>query len=129
MTAEQQRIAIVREMGWTDAHVKAWREVAELKREYRKLPKKASFSGWAIADKIAKAERDPNYLGDIPNYPADLNACAEFEKTLSDREWEKYVALLSQGITRTWWEGARAVCRAKAEQRCEAFLRTKGIIQ
>jgi hypothetical protein len=101
MTAEQQRILIAEACGWTNVG--------------KVLGTPPGWTNGAV-------------LG-LPDFLNDLNACAEFEKTLSDREWEKYVALLSQGITRTWWEGAREICRAKAEQRCLAYLKTKGIIQ
>ena len=61
----------------------------------------------------------------IPNYPEDLNACAEFEATLSDDELEQYREHISVALN--------DVCRmgygftAKAIVRCLAYLAVKGI--
>jgi len=39
------------------------------------------------------SDRYPSYLMPVPNYPESLDACAEFRKTLTDTEKERYV----------WW--------------------------
>ena len=56
----------------------------------------------------------------IPNYAADLNACHEFEKTLTHiNDWmlyDKALAEIAEGFT----------FHATARQRCEAFLRVHG---
>jgi len=62
----------------------------------------------------------------VPNYPLDLNACAEFEATLTDEEWKDYGILL--GSRDTSWEGAKKLLSAPARQRCLAYLKTKGLI-
>ena len=62
----------------------------------------------------------------VPNYPEDLNACAEFEATLTDEEWKDYgVPLGSRDIS---WEGAKKLLSATARQRCIAYLKVKGIL-
>ena len=60
-------------------------------------------------------------LGAIPNYAADLNACAEFEKTLTDEDKITYLRFLNKGDF-----SYRRLAFATAIQRCEAFLRTIG---
>jgi hypothetical protein len=66
----------------------------------------------------------------LPDYPKDLNACAEFEKMLTDEEhfsfrkhlWDIVIKL---GPEDTW---DRQFVSADAKTRCIAYLRTKGII-
>ena len=57
--------------------------------------------------------------GFIPNYPADLNACHEFEAALSGQQWPKYVTKLCE-LTRD--RNGEGLVFATARQRCEAFL-------
>lgn len=48
-------------LGWTDAEIEAAVALDALHAEYSKLPRKDSFSGEALRDKIEKAERkSPN---------------------------------------------------------------------
>jgi hypothetical protein len=59
----------------------------------------------------------------LPDYFNDRNACAEFEKTLTDAEHDAYRAHI--------WEMTfmpRDCFSATARQRCLAFLKTKGIL-
>lgn len=57
-----------------------------------------------------------------PDYPSDLNACAEFEKGLNDNQ---RVAYLRHLIGRTHIIGEiTAAIFATAEQRCRAFIAT-----
>lgn len=67
----------------------------------------------------------------IANYPADLNACASFEATLTDKQWEDYGEHICDEFMRqrgdmTIAEMTRAAFGASARQRCEAFLATMG---
>lgn len=56
---------------------------------------------------------------DCPNYTADLNACHEFEKTLTPEQESAYWEHLLQAHEYIQpWAGC-----ATARQRCEAFLR------
>ena len=70
----------------------------------------------------------------IPDFFSDLNACAEMERTLRSKEDEEEYAMQISGLfpeefcdlggTHEWiW----AIARLTAPQRCEAFLRTKGL--
>ena len=66
----------------------------------------------------------------LPDYPADLSACAEFEKSLTDEEHLRYRVrlwnvVITEGDETTW---DRQFISATARQRCIAFLKTKGII-
>lgn len=74
----------------------------------------------------------------LPDYPFDLNACAEFEYELKKLGvFSAYLSNLAltcgfnaQG-DEAWFKlnaGLEAVCSATARQRCIAYLRTKGII-
>lgn len=53
----------------------------------------------------------------VPDYPNDLNACAEFEAELTGYEAKFYGATLVSPRGYVW--------ETTAAQRCEAFLRTK----
>lgn len=59
----------------------------------------------------------------------DLNACAEFEKTMTDEEWRVYSAEI---VSLTLWDRAtdtmKRILQATARQRCLAYLRMKGIL-
>jgi len=97
----------------------------------------AEHLGWIVPDGCANwrtrpdgkmvffnplSEQDP-----IPNYCGDLNACAEFEKTIVD--WVCYRIKLSNVLGIGYapdldiCEDVRAFVSAKPKQRCEAFLR------
>jgi len=73
---------------------------------------------------------DGKHHHELPNWPEDLNACHEMEKALTKREWWVYrseLDTMSWGIaTRHYaWQGDSI--HASAEQRCIAFLKTKGL--
>lgn len=99
MTNEQMRIAIAEACGWevisnTLCNVKP--------------------------DKNGDPEIEP--IAPLPDYLNDLNACAEFEKTLTDSELWQIDAILFN------LPDCRAPFVATARQRCIAFLKTKGLI-
>lgn len=64
-----------------------------------------------------------------PNYAESLDACREFEESLSEDERHNY-GLLIENTERfdTLWGGNRitAMVTVTAKERCEAFLRLKG---
>lgn len=62
----------------------------------------------------------------LPNYPEDLNACAEFEATLTDHE----LMLMHHRVTKTLrqMKDHRPAWRAPAKVRCLAYLKVKGLI-
>lgn len=106
LTNEEIKALIRKSQGWT--------ELKEGPRQY----------GWKRGNKW-------HYLHDVPNYPLDLNACAEFEKTLTDEEWEAYAdhLLWDEGETgHSNYSACKTGCIATARQRCLAFLKTKGLI-
>lgn len=103
MTAEQQRIAIAGLMG-----------IPELNE--------------CPCCHLYRGQGHDSFCTYIPNYPASLDACAEFEKTLSGDEITDYI----NQIYRVTFKACRAdrdegVVFATAPQRCEAFLRTKNL--
>ncbi len=71
----------------------------------------------------------------LPDYPNDLNACAEFEKTLTDHQLRIYgdqlqeilrwyiVGYIEQDYRANFVKLAKIAC-ATAEQRCRAFVAT-----
>lgn len=77
---------------------------------------------------------DTTALCGIPNYPADLNACASFREHLDKREQDLFAAHLGEltGGKRIDFGAMRVDCTtailwATARQRCEAFLKVKGL--
>lgn len=125
MTPEAQRIAIAEAVGWTKQEVEASQCVRKLVAEYRRLPRKDSFSGLAIAEKIEKAECSEHYRGDLPNFCSDLNAMHAAEKAAFDGSqilWQRYL----DDVLPTVVAERNAVECATAAQRAEAFLRTLG---
>jgi hypothetical protein len=104
----------------------------------------AKSLGWTRADESYPYEgsickcivwRDekgtPLPLGDdaVHNYANSLDACAEFERTIKDEDFVAYsdelclMAKYSEGAVESW----RRVVSATPRQRCEAFLRMKGL--
>ena len=61
----------------------------------------------------------------VPNYPQDLNACAEMEETLDDSQKDnfEYVLGIVIGPGREHWRWH--LLHATARQRCEAFIAVK----
>lgn len=129
MTNDEIRIAVAESMGWGDI------------KRCGKSSMQPSDTGAQLRgtkDDITSSERTYYFL---PNYPLDLNACAEFEKTLEPFEWSDYTMAIrriiqrdcnkpecyvpgsdrSQLIADFWFYHATAL------QRCEAFLRTRGL--
>lgn len=70
-----------------------------------------------------------SYLCDqrVPDYPNDLNACAEFERTLTQDERITYKRFLYLIVLDDPGNLDNDTTFAMARQRCEAFLRTKGL--
>ncbi len=104
MTDEQIRIKIAETMGWVF-------KPDEFGWSFAKLDKKGP---WA---KYGQGEEP------FPNYPADLNACAEFEAMLTSAERFTYLVELNK----LCGDEPSAVW-ATARQRCLAYLKTKGLI-
>lgn len=106
----------------------------------------AEACGWSIVKNYSNGglygypARVPSYdvaelpPGAIPDYPADLNACHEMERTLTDSEHASFRALLVEivngkfpGLALMNERQYRAWFSATAPQRCEAFLCVRGL--
>lgn len=120
MTPERIRIKVAEAMGWTGPFVER-----EWLREYG--PEGEDVWGKCVGTN-PQWERDQ-----VPNYPFDLNACAEFEKTLYPDRAEHYYNTLRAVITNNEYHGVMEgyngwfMLHATALQRCEAYLRVKGL--
>lgn len=114
MTNEEIRIKVAEAMGWKSPF------------NEREWLHNSGSEGEDVYGKFVGT--DP--CGDreqVPNYPFDLNACAEFEKTLTECERRQYFFHLfgSQRLEDgDLWKAVAATAR----QRCIAYLKTKGII-
>ena len=103
MTPEAQRIAIAEACGWKNVDAGSGRV-------------------WGVTTRHKGTPSEFDVCVDVPNYPFDLNAMHEAEKTLT----------YAQGGEMTLWI-QRMTCAgygpqlfATASQRAEAFLRTIG---
>ena len=65
-------------------------------------------------------------LAALPDYPASLDACAEFEKTLKTDDLIDYAEWLGATSNEMHMKSWVVLLRATPLQRCEAFLRVKG---
>lgn len=88
-----------------------------------------------IRIKVAEACGEETVFNLHPNYPEDLNACAEFETTLTDEEQTHYTAQLIAQCGEVARESRNLKfvrlfyqITATARQRCLAYLKTKGLI-
>jgi hypothetical protein len=132
-TDEALRIGVFRAIEHsTDEQIEAWRRLEKLRKEYRALPRKDSFSGLRLSDEIECAQAACEE--EIPDYPHSLDECAEFEKGLTDEEREEYARTLYDdapinGLIRDGfiqWESVFVIATASARQRCLAFLGVRG---
>ncbi len=73
--------------------------------------------GWDYND-------EPSILS-LPNYDANLNACAELERTLTDQEWYRYQEALHETSKPDPSYSVRHYISASAPARVTAFLLTK----
>jgi len=115
MTPESQRIAIAEACGWK------WESPFSPRKKFNDLihPSGTKRGG------MARVWKDGALGGTgLPDYPADLNAMHEAEKSLTDAQMMEYADYL-------YWSKdgkglIRRALRATAAQRAEAFLRTIG---
>lgn len=115
MTDEQMRIAIAESVGYKELFMDNGKSMVPQRWE-------SPYDEFCYV-----AEKLPDYLN-------DLNACAEFEKTLTDDELWEYSKLLmdyrqaANGFPMAWRSEVLKLQKATARQRCIAFLKTKGIL-
>lgn len=138
MTSKAIRVAIAEAMGWV------WYRIPPLPLDSRRLrclflPAIHECEGqdprWLVRADGSERICNIDYMareGNIPDFPNDLNACAEFEKTLTEDEQGHYIGHLLEDVSeetcdlnprKAEWH----VTHAFAAQRCEAFLRVKGL--
>lgn len=60
--------------GWTEEQIGMSEQLAEARNEFRRLPRKDSFSGWAVTDKIERLES--RGAQPLPPFWSCRNACA-----------------------------------------------------
>lgn len=109
MTPEKINKAIAEQCGWTCVRYSD------------------AYGGWQGYKK-----RGNNYTQEIPDFYHDLNACAEMVKGFNLEEARKFSDHLKVAIQRDQFINSAVDARymtanATAPQRCEAFLRTKGL--
>ena len=63
----------------------------------------------------------------IPDYHSSLDACAEFEATMDKQEQSDYICALGGLCQEPDLDDWAGVCFATAPQRCEAYLKLKGL--
>ena len=108
MNKEKQRIAIAEACGW---------------RIVKNYGNGGLYGYPARAPSYDVAELPP---GSVPNYPTDLNAMREAEKTLTEQQRIKFCSELyaMAGPEQSVW--SFDLIHAPAAQRAEAFLRAIG---
>lgn len=100
-------------------------------------PTKEQVEKWIKENPKFAAGYAPKAFYRYPRYTECLNACAEFERTLEEcdevngEDQLGYMEMLAEVVGAKW--GANNQCdmwritHATAPQRCEAFLRVKGL--
>lgn len=88
-------------------------------------------SAWILSEEEAEKHIYPHddpvtkHRALIPDYPNSLDACAEFERRLTQDQCEEYETLLEQSVDFDTANGCPAqvhTFHATATQRCRAFL-------
>lgn len=116
MTPELMRVAVAESLGFSRFTQRNGR----------------GLCGWTKEQPKDYPFRKDEYLTTVPDFPNDLNACHEFEKTLEPNfEWLAYLKELGKILHATVDTDvtARQVSDAHADgtQRCEAYLRVKNL--
>lgn len=124
MTDAEIRIAIAEKCGWLGPFG-LYRRIASGKQL---LGGGETLHGTPPRDR--EKPKDDQAYEPVPDFPNDLNACHEFEKTLDVNGLGRYADELDEVCVPTHicplthW---KAVVMATARQRCEAFLRVHGL--
>lgn len=126
-TAPDLRAAVAKELGWK-RHT--------YPKTYRQGGKSHPHASHWLNDRPDVSMVSPDgWSSPPPAFDTDLNACHEFEKTLTGDEPGRYfheMRTLVDSIERKDDEPVtieRFYIHATAEQRCRAFLRTRGRIE
>ena len=78
-----------------------------------------------LPDKNGEPEPEP--VAPLPDYHSSLDACAEFEATMDKQEQSDYICALGGLCQEPDLDDWAGVCFATAPQRCEAYLKLKGL--
>lgn len=119
MTTTAIRIACAEACGWQRCRI-------PMQSKHDPEPR-----GWALNGKAGWSA-----VSRPPDFPNDLNACAQFEATLTDEEYHAFTLRLSeiswrehpnQTDDKAYKSRLRASFSASPNSRCEAFLKVKGL--
>lgn len=98
-----------------------------------------SIKGWTHPTPwVLKPDNTQAMIHDIPDYPNDLNACVVFERALDHSEYCRYRSTLYCLVrpiedanefnnNRLCYQQDRDYLSATAHQRCEAYLKCRGL--
>lgn len=120
MTTTNEQIALLSGK-FTQANLDASTKVRLLEAEYNKLPRKDSFSGLSIAEKIEKAEGSKDFIGHPAKYTTDLSAIWSEVQRMTEvqksyfQSW-LHVTAANRGIK---------VCELTASDWCAGYIQTK----
>lgn len=118
MSPEQQQIAIAKECGWTNIDYYFGRQP---------IPFTRSFLG-GTDDGLAEGEDTLGHeIKPVPDYPNDLNAMHEAQKTLTDGERLIYEYHLADESIKSGNFSHWPLIYASAAERAEAFIKTKDL--
>ena len=125
MTPEQMRVAITEKVGWKP-RVIDYNCVSPDKTSYCMIGTKLECEDWIA--KLPAGSRFKSYTvqpcySDPPNYPEDLNACAQFEKDAPIEYWMKLWEITGACAMSLRSQQIALVAGATATQRCEALCR------
>ena len=128
MTDNEIREAIAEDCGVKPEFVEWWahKEDDTGGRICMSAPTKEQVEKWIKENPKFAAGYAPKAFYRYPRYTECLNACAEFERTLPDKERMSYGKQLQRVLLTSAEENAWLIS-ATARQRCEAFLRVKGM--
>jgi hypothetical protein len=121
--AEQIKVRVAEAMGWKfDHRYKGSRQYAEI----IVIAKDGKDVGSVFPGDLHTARgREMLASAGIPDYPNSLDACAQFEATLTEDEWDNYCDELLWADGRAGhsnYTACRVGLTATPLQRCKAFL-------
>lgn len=128
MTKEQMRIAIAEACGW-----ERWQTHSGFVMLIKPRDDKQRAYWLKCGDTVVLNAPIDKISKEAPNYTEDLNACFEMENTLQKecKYWPHYIDELAKLFRFAFPNQAETnwsqMCHATAAQRCEAFLRMKGL--
>lgn len=117
LTDDEIRVRVAELMGW---QVKATRG----KYDLVVIDPNGFEVAWGNLRGRTPDELRLDFSHNLPNYPADLNACHEFERTMNEDECAAYQQQIDNpwGMTQDDYPAQAYWFHATARARCEAFL-------